>query len=566
MKRASLAGVLGLLGFALAPATAAMAAPAGQAAASPVTYHGTPSHATRVAKASHALSHLPVVRPRLSATARGRIVGFRSPAGSNPATHSARAQASRVASNGPVAAASVTNGTASATVQHRFNGLSDADQAAVNGGPGAEVTPPDQGLCVGRIGGISASVVIEMVNSAVRVTTKSGAQLLPDFSLADLFQDPYAEGDPRCLYDAASKSFYFTEIGFPPGGPNSSLTNTTVDVAVLNARGLADYQFDTSLGGKCLGDQPKTGFSNKALIVSTDEYCGRTLSDYQGAIVLAISRPQLLAEQLSVAADLFGPVSLGGIPGLGLDPAIGTGTSTAYLVNSFPYDAAGNNNEVSSSLGLWTLKSNVLTGRVLHSESYAFPVPAASTGTGTATGDITSEAFLDPGDSRTSGPVNVTRVASGDVQLWTALDSAIAPTGDPTARDGAAWFKIDTGQHKVVSQGYLAAKGKYLLYPAVQKPASGPAEMVVSVTSPTINPSSAFTTLGSGKIRIVAAGSGPHVSFSDVLFGTPRWGDYSFTALSPGTNGVWLATEYIPPPAFQDPADNWGTSVFEVAK
>ena len=73
------------------------------------------------------------------------------------------------------------------------------------------------------------------------------------------------------------------------------------------------------------------------------------------------------------------------------------------------------------------------------------------------------------------------------------------------------------------------------------------------------------TTLGSGRITTVAAGAGPHVSFSDAPpYDTARWGDYSFAQPDPDGNGVWLATEYIPPAANQDPMDNWGTYVFKV--
>jgi hypothetical protein len=90
--------------------------------------------------------------------------------------------------------------------------------------------------------------------------------------------------------------------------------------------------------------------------------------------------------------------------------------------------------------------------------------------------------------------------------------------------------------------------------------------MVFTITSSHINPSVAYTTLGSSSITTVAAGTGPHLSFSDAPpFNTARWGDYSFAALDPGGPGIWLATEYIPPAADQDPMDNWGTSVFEVS-
>jgi hypothetical protein len=62
------------------------------------------------------------------------------------------------------------------------------------------------------------------------------------------------------------------------------------------------------------------------------------------------------------------------------------------------------------------------------------------------------------------------------------------------------------------------------------------------------------TRLGSGRITTVAASAGPHLSFSDAPpFNWPRWGDYSFAQPDPDGYGVWLATEYIPPAADQDP-------------
>ncbi len=569
MKRASLVGVLGLLSFALVPATGALAAQAAPAAAGPVTYHGTIHQVARTALTTNALTSLRKAarQHHAAATTKPRLIPFLSPGGHDPANHSAKAQAARVHSAG-ITAAGYTVGTTEVSPVHQFNGLSDLDQATLNGAAGTfDVTPPDQGLCVGQVSGIKGNLVVEMVNSAVVFATPTGTPVLAA-PLFALFNDNFAQGDPRCLYDPATKSFYFTEIGYPAGGPSpvSPLPlNTTLDVAVLHGQTLANYQFDTSLGDTCFGDQPKTGFSNTELVVSTDEYCGTGGANYEGAIVLALNKSQLVAGASTVSEDLFGPVSLAGIPGLGLDPAINTGTKAGYLVNSFPFDATGANNAVSSSLGLWSINGDTLTGRLLSSESYAFPVPAVSTGDGTTTAGITSEAFLNPDDSRLSGPVNVTHTSTGVVQLWTALDSAIAPKGDPTARDGAAWFRIDTGLRKVVGQGYVATPGAYLLYPAVQKSAAGFASMVFTVTSSSINPSAAYTTLGSGAIKLVAAGSGPHLSFSDAPpFFQPRWGDYSFTSAEPGGNGIWMATEYIPPKADWDTFDNWGTYVFEV--
>jgi hypothetical protein len=474
-----------------------------------------------------------------------------------------------------------TANTTSAAVLHRFNGVSNLDSDNLNGFP---LTPPDQGLCVGRDRTLPGTpkAVFEPVNLVARETSVTGAKLVPDVNLATFFQDPFAEGDVRCLYDPATQSFYFTEIGFPIGGPNPPpLTTTTVDVTVLNANGVASYQFDTSFdntgqSGTCLGDQPKVGFDNNALVVSTDQFCGPTLSDFQGAIVLAISKPQLVAEKTTVNDAVFGPVALGNVPTLGADPAIATGTGTGYLVNSFPYDEFGNNNTVADTLGLWKLRNGIsvttgsgtptLFGRIIPSIPYAFPMNAASTGDGSVTNGITSEAFLNPDDSRINGPIMVTRTASGGVRLWAALDTALFIGGDPSARDAAAWFRINPVKNRLVGAGYVAAQGAYLLYPAIQPREHGPAAMVFTITARNINPSAAFTTLGSPVIRAAALGAGPHVSFSDgPPFNQARWGDYSFSARDPSGNGVWLATEYIPPAASQDPNDNWGTFVFEVS-
>jgi hypothetical protein len=580
MKRVSLFATLGVVSsLALVPAAGALAATTAAHTAGPAIYRGTATHVTRLAHSTGGFSALPKIKSALKASSASALTQFRSPAGSFPARRATGLRAAQVTSSTPAATA-YTSGSTGATVVHHFNGISDADQAALNPGevppnPPA-VTPPDQGLCVGHVPGFHGgqTLVYELVNVSARVTKPNGTPLEADVNLPTFFQDPNAFSDPRCLYDSSTHTFFFTVISFPPGGPNASLTNTVNDVAVLNSHGFSVYQFDSSSDGnstgQCLGDQPKVGFDNNVLVLSTDQFCGPQLAIFEGALVVAVSKSQLVNQVANPGVDQFGPVSLGGIPVTALDPAIGTGTGNEYFVNSFPFDAFGNINAVSSSLGLWKLADEAavttgqgtaeLTGKLIGSETYAFPVPAESTGDGSVTGDVTSEAFLNPDDSRLSGPVEVSH-SNGVVQLWTALDSAVAVKGDPTGRDGAAWFRIDTSKRKVVSQGFVATKGAYLLYPAMA-PRSGGAAMVFTITSATIDPAAAFTTLGSNKITTVAAGAGPHLSFAEVDFGQFRWGDYSFVATDSSGN-VWMATEYIPP-GIQDPEDNWGTFVFAV--
>lgn len=611
MKRVSVLAALGALSAAIViPATiagaAASATPttsqtaAATRAASP-SYSVTTGHASRLEQSATGVSGLPAVPAANSAflaAQRGTLPYKGSPGSSataagaaSAATPSVRAARMTITTAKPAKAASATASaptTATATtagkssphgVTHAFNGVDDKDSDALIDSP---ITPPDQGLCVGTDSTLKGKpdAVWEPVNEAAQETTKSGVKLRPDVSLTTIFQDPYFIGDVRCVYDAPAKSFIFTEIGFPvASGPASDGNNTTLDVAVVNSRGAAEYQFDTSLNGTCFGDQPKTGFDNNALVVSTDEYCGPTESDYKGAAVLVISQPQLAAEDATVSDAVLGPVSIAGNPVTGLDPAINTGSGTDYLVDSTSFLGAADNPAPSArtlDLSALTNTASVTTGKgtpeltskTLPSEKYVYPVPATSTGDGSTSTlpdgtVVTSENAIQPDDDRTSGPVNVTPDRSGGLDLWTAVDTAITPRGDTATRDGSAWFEISTAKQKVIAQGYTAVKGANLVYPAIEALPHGPVAQVFTITGPAINPGIAYNELGSPFVTTVEAGSGPHVSFSDTVGGS-RWGDYSMAVPDPDGSGIWFATEYIPPAADQDQYDNWGTYVFEV--
>jgi hypothetical protein len=489
-----------------------------------------------------------------SAGQQDRVIRFRSPGGSYPAHRATGVGAPSIAG---------TSLTSSGLGQS-FNGLSDKSQAVV---AGFHDTPPDQGLCVGYDPSLTGDpkVVFELVNSAVRETNPSGTLVKPDKSLSTFFADPNNLGDVRCFWDPASKSFYFTEISSASGGASFDTFN---DVTVLNSIGVKHYQFDSSQGGTEFGDQPHVGYDQNALYISTDEF-GAT--SYDGALLQVISKSQLVAEAATVNFTSFFPLSLGSVPILTLEPAVGGAQTTEYLLNSFPYDQFGNNNSVSTSLGLWKVTNDwavtngdygdvTLTGTIIDSETYAFPVPAASTGTGVVSGIITSEMFLNPDDSRM---LQVEALGSGEhVQLWASLSTGLAIKGDPSTRDGVAWFQVDPNRGKVAHQGYIGVAGSYLLYPAIWGIRSDNGTVVFTITSPTLNPSAAYSGL-SGPAQIVATGTSPHTSFADVLAGRARWGDYSAATLDPNGHNLWMATEYIPPLSDQVAIDNWGTYIFE---
>src|SRR5262249_41721571 len=282
-----------------------------------------------------------------------------------------------------------------------------------------------------------------------------------------------------------------------------------------------------------------------------DQFC----NTYEGALLIAISKSQVLQLNPSPSAVSFGPVSLGGVPVLTLQPAVSGGIDTEYLLNSFPFDAFGNSTSVVNELGLWQVKGGqhvttggavTLVGQLISSETYAFPQPAASTGSGAVTTvdglPITSEAFLNPDDDRMQS-VQVVKDGYG-LAMYAALNSAVTVPGDPSARDGVAWFKIDPQSAKISQQGYFSAAGSYIIYPTIFHAPNGTTTLVFSITSPTLNPSSAFAVMKPGAshfggVNIAAEGTGPHFSFSDVLFNEARWGDYTASALDPSNGNIW---------------------------
>jgi hypothetical protein len=69
-----------------------------------------------------------------------------------------------------------------------------------------------------------------------------------------------------------------------------------------------------------------------------------------------------------------------------------------------------------------------------------------------------------------------------------------------------------------------------------------------------------------GSVQVAGIGTAAHVSFSDLLFGRGRWGDYSALQLDPNGTDIWSATEYIGGNGSGDLVDNWGTRIWDVER
>jgi hypothetical protein len=456
----------------------------------------------------------------------------------------------------PAAAASGAAAATAATLSN-FNGTSSRDSEFTN--YGLEFEPPDQGVCAAN------GFVLEPVNSAYRIFLTNGKSIRGAFNINDLFNVGGKEftSDPRCWYDPATGTWFAVVLFI-----NDTGTQGTVLIAVRHAKdplGLFnEYSIDaTDLGGRgcpCLGDQPRIGIDQQNLYITADQFSIQG-PQFDGGELWAIDKAGLVAGKPTVKFAHFGSLKVEGQTALAPQPALSTVRPHAeFMLSQLDLDNQGDHR-----IGVWAITNRAavasgglptLSMIVIGSEAYANPPPVPQKG---------APSKLNQGDDR------MQQTAFADNAVWGELGTAITPAGDSAARAGAAWFKVKPRLAggvvvgaRVVSQGYVDAPGRYLIYPALWPDAAGNAAMGFTESSSTMFPSTAYATLKAGASNfgppvVSAKGTGPYSRDSR------RWGDYAFAVPGAGDT-AWLANEYIPPKLSQttDGAANWGTRVIRV--
>lgn len=534
------AAALATIAAGLAPA-AAQLAPRGGAAPVVTHYKGTLG-----------VAHL-VPRTARHAPHSGPAEMFPKGARHLPGAHFSALEAVPVAKS-----AAASKSAAAARTLSNFNGTSSRDSEFTN--YGLEFEPPDQGLCAAN------GFVLEQVNSAYRIYRTNGKSIRGPFNINDLYNVGGKEftSDPRCWYDPATTT-WFSVIVFL----NDTGTVGTELIAVRHAKdplGLwNEYTIDsTDPGGRgcpCFGDQPRIGMDQQNLYITADEF-SILGPQFNGPELWVINKAGLIAKHPTVLFAQFAHMTIAGQSTLAPQPALSTGKPPAeFMLSSLDFDNKGDNR-----LGVWAITNRsamaagalpTVSSTVIKSEAYAQPPPPPQKG---------SPSKLNPGDDR----MQQAETAGGTI--WGELGTALTPAGDTAPRGGVAWFQVKprlargvvTGG-SMVRQGYIAARGKYLMYPAVQPDAAGNAAAVFTETSRSMFPSAAYATLKAGARNfgapvVSAAGQGPYFK------GSGRWGDYSFAVPATESDSAWLATEYIPAKSSQttDGQQNWGTRVVEV--
>jgi hypothetical protein len=439
-----------------------------------------------------------------------------------------------------------------------------------------EFEPPDQGLCAGN------GFVVDMVNSAYKVYKTNGTTVSGPFNINDVFDEGATEftSDPRCYYDKSTNTWFAT-ILFISGGEFGPFGNSShLDIAVNSPNGPAPnghpgdptnpwivYRVDTTdpsgNGCPCYGDQPRLGIDSQNLYVTDDEFSING-PQFNGTDIYAFSKKDLVALKPTVHFAHFAHLGIARSVPIAPQPALTTGSSSAeYFLQSLDP-----NGTFDQRIGVWamTKASAVSTGgkptlssRVLTSEAYGVPPSAQQKGT---------TSLLNTGDDR----MQQTQFINGSI--WGELTTALMIPGDPAERAGAAWFRVQPhltagkldSATKILQQGYVAVKGRYFIYPALQVAPNGAAAMVGTISGSDLFPSAAYTRLASGGTAfgpVLAAAMGSTHYDPTAM----RWGDYSFAVLDPSGTSFWMATEYVPPASSQTPdrLKDWGTRVLDVS-
>jgi hypothetical protein len=477
-----------------------------------------------------------------------------------------------------------------------FPGLDDFQQANAGTGRYAgsqfDVTPPDQGLCVGP------GKVLEVVNAALRVYSTTGRPLTLAVPLNEFVGAPpeyqVRHGatsygpflfDPRCYFDPGTDRWFVSIAGIAVDPASGAFGNTASQYLAVSrtpdpTRSWRIYSFPTTDDGTsgtpsdpgcpCFGDQPLFGADANGIYVTTNEYSIRGRAS-NGAQLYALSKAglekgsDLTVVQLQPGTDPAVTRALGGVassiqPGESPDVRYATAANgTEYFQSALDFGAGTAPSTGTDRIAVWSLTGTASLARhpalglhvvVLRSERYAQPSMAAQ-----APGSLlidTRLPTLDVNDDR----MNQVVYARG--HLWGSVSTAVR-SGAQASLCGLAWFATTPHTSRtgalsatLAGQGYLAVNAQNTLFPSIAVTPTGKAVVAFTLTGPDRHPSAAWAPLslsrGVGSVHVVARGGAALDDFSALPLyggdGSARWGDYT-AAVSDPAGRVWMGTPYV---------------------
>jgi hypothetical protein len=487
-----------------------------------------------------------------------------------------------------------------------FDGLNHADSRVADKGNQASTEPSDMALAV------NDTQILQVVNAAMAVYQKTGKLLAGPVALNAFFGLAPAEihgtntifgpfvTDARVVFDDDTKHWFVIALKVDADPANGDFVNhAELLIAVSNSAdataGFRHYALDITDPGfancPCVGDQPLVGLNRDGLYITTDQYSFSDFS-FQAVLMLAVDK-YALARGLALTSPSFHLLQQTE-PGFAVQPAMmlqaeplaHANNGTEFFMNSLDFDGAGDNRLVLWALtNTASLRTNTpalgLQSVTVGTETYATPSPVAQKAGPTPLRDAISTAggrnaleLLDTNDDR----LQQLWLAGG--RLYAALTTAVLGSQQP--RTGVAWFVLEPKADpcsllaRVKKQGYVAAAGASVMFPAVAVNRSGNGILAFSLAGPNHYPSAAYVSVNGANVdsqpQSAASGVAPEDGFSGysgtdgsgqvfIGDGIARWGDYSSATVS--KNGeIWFAVEYIPNRP-RTPLANWGTFIAE---
>jgi hypothetical protein len=403
-----------------------------------------------------------------------------------------------------------------ATLAKRRTGVQEPALTGLALGDGPRLAPPDVSIAAG------AGFVVELVNITRRIWTASGVVVDANSPLAAMFTTGSDQlSDPKIQFDA-SRGRWFASVLDVSQGDIVAAASATSDPTGAWSRWI--------LPGTGCADQPRLGMSDTLIVIAANEVgtCERGFARYQGGVVFALNKEQMLAGgnldwQQFAATPRFGSPT----PAQGLSAG-----ATAFMATDY-----------GTAVRVWALSGAPPNN-----------VQAQST-------DLPARTFVAPPDSPQPG--TDTLVATNDERLldafweggklWLSSTEACAPSGVEIKACGRI-MRIATAPFRVELDSDFTQGDANVFFPAIRPDARGNVVVVYAAASPSLFPSLATVTLLAGdrwtQPEYVVSGNGPEKS--------GRFGDYFGAARDPNDGArVFIGGEY-------GSASGWATAVGRV--
>ncbi len=426
-----------------------------------------------------------------------------------------------------------------------FNGLGDGTNGfTVNS------VPPDTNMDV------SASQIVEVVNSGLAVFSKAGARLYGPVAINTLWSgfgggcQTDNDGDPTVAYDRLANRWIISQ--FAVSHTTNGLRNPYLQcVAVSKTSDATGQYYRYSFGYTVFPDYPKLAVWPDAYYTTFNGF-DVDGSGWTGSFICAYDRVKMLAGQAATQACTASDPNYGGVLVATIDgstpPTQGTQAYAMAL-------------DTSSTMAMWRLsptfgaRSSSLTKSNLNSVTIPnFNLACPAVPDYTCVPQLGTSMTLDTLADRLMNRFAYRRIGG--------QDSFVAShTVDGSTATSVRWYEFRPSGSSLTTyqSGTYNPNSNHRWMPSIAMDQVGNIAMVYSVSSSAMNPAMAVAgrlvndtlgTLAQGE-SIVKSGTGSQITYS-------RWGDYSAMAVDPADDCTfWAATEYLA----ADGVFNWQTYI-----